>query len=909
MGGLIINFKKGIILLSLLILLVGLNCVTAADSNESTSNVDSDMAIDDNIHDNPVVTTDKSIQKDSIKNPKSATYSVNNYEDMYNVITSNVNYKSIEINLKGSKNYSLTKPIVCNSSIYATSITINGNGHVLDANNKNIFMNISYAKTVTINNLTIKNTNYKKSSTFSNNGTLSFNNCTFTDNSIREGGLIFNRATLYMDNCNVANNIKNTEDFILEYPNAKGLITNYGAAYITNTNISNIAASSASFIDNYAYVYLKNTKVNNSASDFGSIISHIYSVAVLENNIFSNCTSTYGGVISNHGVITVKSNKFYSNSASIGGVLYNNGNVTFTGNVLRDNEAALGGCIYNEEFVDKNTGDVYGFINCTKNTFTSNRASIGAVISNYARINFEYNNVNSNQATTDTFFENDGKTQGTAIIDNNAWMNIYNNTFDSNSANSSAVLYNGGNVSFVKNNLKNNIVTGDKSFVIENSGRINITKSYFYNNTDNHRDMLIYSTNKNYNISDNTYTNNRLNNTVKTSYKNNTISVQVKLRDIYNSTVYNGTIYLYSNGRLNNNATVVNGQAKIDVLTKNVYKTNNNMTIDYVSLDKHYLNTTAKFKYDSNFTSYVTIDAINDVTAGTILTVNAHILDKNSKPVNEGHVIFKYNGLTITDKNSNVVKVNVKNGKVTYKYAITNNTKTSKASIEVVYVGTGRYEESRMMSYFNVINRATIVVTTNQSTVKMDQKIKFIATVKWDSKPINNGFVIFKINGVTVKDSKNQTVKAYLKNGVASYDFTVPDGWSAKPNKLTAVYSELTYTRLENKTYFSLNRTQMHFNLSDITGRKNRTVTIKGGLLDEYNHSVCGLSAAAIKIDGKTYLKSNGDVQFFAIVNGSVEITFKVPVDLKSGNHTIEVVTGTRNAYIGTRTQISLTVL
>ena len=885
---------------------------------EPESNVTvGDNAVKLDAEDNSIITAEntmddshsniESIEKSS-KNIKGAGYSVNNYEDMYNLIASNITQKSIEINLKGSSKYALTKPIVFNNSIYASSITINGNGHTLDAKNKNIFMNISYAKTVTINNLTIINTNYKKSSTFSNNGTLTLNNCNFTDNSIKEGGLIFNRATLYMDKCRIRNSIDDLEEFIISYPNAKGTIINYGAAYITNSNISNIASSSASFVDNYAYLYLKSNYLNNSASDFGSIVSHIYSVAVMEDNIFSNCTSTYGGVISNHAVITVKNNKFYSNRASVGGVLYNNGNVTFTSNLLRDNEASLAACIYNEAFADKNTGDVYGFINCTKNTFASNKASIGAVLSNYARVNFEENTVNANLASDEAFFENDGKSGGTAIIDNNAWMNIRNNKFNSNIAKSCAVLYNRGNVSFVKNNLTSNRVLGSDSFVIENSGRINITNSYFNNNTDNLRDMLIYSSNKNYNISGNTYLNNRLNNSIKTSIVNNTIRVQVKLRDIYNSTVYNGSVVLYSNGRMNNNASLTNGVANVDVLTKNVYKTNNNMTLNYVSLDKHYLNTTTNFKYNSNFTSYVTVNNINDVTAGCILTVNANILDKNGKPINEGHVIFKYNGLTIRDNNSQTVKVDVKNGKVTYKYAIANNTKTSNATMEVVYTGTARYEESRMMKDFKVINKATIVVTTNQTTVKMDEKIKFIATVKWDSKAVTKGFVIFKINGVTVKDAKNNTVKAYLKNGVASYDFTIPDGWSAKPNKLTVVYSELTYTRLENKTYFSLNKTQSHFNLTNITGRQNKTVAIKGGLLDEYDHSVCGTSTAIIKIDGVSYLNDNGKVKVYAIVNGTVNINFRVPVDLKKGNHTIEVVTGTRNAYIGTRTKIILTV-
>ncbi|MDO5825598.1 MAG: hypothetical protein Q4Q22_04395, partial [Methanosphaera sp.] len=447
-------------LLFVMVLLLSVSCVVAVGDNTTIAGHENQVTSAG--HENPAISTGYDtdiirdegstatrptsadhIAKDSSKNIRESSYTVNNYDDMYNIITSNNTQKSMEINLKGSNSYTLTKPIVFDGSIYATTLIINGNGRTLDAKNKSIFMNISYAKTVTINNLTIINTNSKKSSTFSNNGTLTLNGCSFTDNSIKEGGLIFNRATLNMDGCNINNTIMDTEEFIIEYPNAKGSIINYGAAYITNSRISNIASGSASFADNYAYLYMKNNTLNNSASDFGTIISHIYSVAVMENNVFSNCTSTYGGVISNHGVVTIKNNKFYSNRASVGGVLYNNGNVTFTSNTLKNNEASLAGCIYNERFVDKNTGDVYGFINCTKNKFTSNKATIGAVLSNYADINFEVNTASGNYASDDNFFENDGKASGTAIIDNNARMNILNNSFVSNVAASCAVLYNG----------------------------------------------------------------------------------------------------------------------------------------------------------------------------------------------------------------------------------------------------------------------------------------------------------------------------------------------------------------------------------------------------------------------------------------------------------------------------------
>lgn len=898
------------IIIILFALLASLSMISAADDDNITDTQIVSESVEANAITDSTTETTQIQSENSSKNLKSATkYDVNNYTELYKAVNTNTSDKTITINLKGDSKYVITNPIVFNKSYTFDTIIINGNGRVIDGSNSKIFMNISYGKTLSITNVTIQNTYGAKSSTFSNNGTLNLTNCIFSNDCLKSYGLIFNRGNLNVLKCTVNNNITDGDEFITSYPDARGIITNYGAASIKSSKIYNIASSSASFIDNYGYAYISGCNIINSTSDFGCILSHIYSVAVIEKNTFRNLQSTYAGVISNHGVITVKSNNFTSNSASIGGVLYNQGNVSFTSNILTGNNAALGGVIYNEFYVDKNTGDVYGYIDCSNNTFSKNTANIGAIISNSGSITFTNNSIKYCLADNSTFFEANNKTSGTGIIENSGTINITYSNFTLNNASRGAVVYNTGNLSIKNSRIISNLATNTSGFVIENYGLLNVRNSYFNNNTDNTRDMLIYSSNKKYNISQNTYLNNRLNNTIRTSYKNNTIYVNVTLRSIYNSTVDNGSIILYSNGQKNNNATLKNEKAQVDVLTRNVFKTNN-MTVYYVSLDKHYLNTSYNFTYNSNFTSYVTINPIGTVVAGDMFTINANVLDKNNKSIKKGYVIFKVNGITLKNSDGSNMEIYLSDSKASINYTTLNNTKTGTYTVEVIYSGYGdEYISTRVLEYYNIENRATITVVTNQSTVKMDQQIKFTATLKRDGVAITEGFVIFKINGITLNDTSGKQARIYLNSrGMASFVFTIPDGWSAKPVKLTVVYSKLTYLRLENKTYFSINKTETHFNVSDVSGTKNKNTTITGQLLDEYDHVVLGTNAVAIKIDGKTLLKSNGKTQYFAVINGTVNISFKVSDSLDSGEHTIEIVTGDRNAYLGTRSQIILTV-
>jgi hypothetical protein len=160
--------------------------------------------------------------------------------------------------------------------------------------------------------------------------------------------------------------------------------------------------------------------------------------------------------------------------------------------------------------------------------------------------------------------------------------------------------------------------------------------------------------------------------------------------------------------------------------------------------------------------------------------------------------------------------------------------------------------------------------------------------------------MIFKVNGVTVKDKNNKAILVNVTNNTASIVFTIPDGWSAKEVKVTAVYSNKNFNRLENKTSFNITKTTPVFNISSVKLTKN-SISVKGKLVDSYNHYVSGVNTIVIKINSLTIKRENNKPQVFVVEKGVIDINYKLLMNLKDAEYKLEFVTGERNAYTASR--------
>ncbi|WP_462315449.1 right-handed parallel beta-helix repeat-containing protein, partial [Methanobrevibacter sp.] len=255
-------------------------------------------------------------------------------------------------------------------------VTINGNGHTINAQAKARVFNVA-ASGVTINNLTIKNANYTGNGGaiyFSQSGSVT--NCNFTNNQATGSYPDGNGGAIYfgedsegsVTNCNFINNTATMDG---------------GAVYI---GASHSSVANCNFINNKA------------ESDGGAI--YMFSGSV-ENCNFTNNTSHYGGAII-MGSGSVKNCNFTNNTATNGGAIYHAAslddeviNCNFINNKAEYEGGAIyfqGGCfelsVKNCNFTNNTADDDGGAIHFDENSelsvtncnFAGNNATVGSAI-------------------------------------------------------------------------------------------------------------------------------------------------------------------------------------------------------------------------------------------------------------------------------------------------------------------------------------------------------------------------------------------------------------------------------------------------------------------------------------------------------------------------------------------------
>ena len=286
-----------------------------------------------------------------------------------------------------------------------------------------------------------------------------------------------------------------------------------------------------------------------------------------------------------------------------------------------------------------------------------------------------------------------------------------------------------------------------------------------------------------------------------------------------------------------------------------------------------------------------------EVTIGDKITIVAQILDENNKVVTNGKVVFKINGITMKDENGTVITVPVAHGLASINLTVPNNWRGSIYNISAVYGGTSNiYISSRSTNYNLTVDYKTVfmdlVIAPDMN--KMDGVSELVACVSDKNGIVNGGVVIFKINGETLRDAEGKTIKVEVVNGVAIYNYTLPDGMKARNYNITAVYSNSEYYRAQTNSTLTVVKENIHFNITtDVTGKD---VSLKGTILDEHNHTVVGTNKLCIKVDGSTLKDSDSKVIYYYSKNGIINIDFTVPSN-RTGTHKIELISGSNYAY------------
>ena len=414
---------------------------------------------------------------------------------------------------------------------------------------------------------------------------------------------------------------------------------------------------------------------------------------------------------------------------------------------------------------------------------------------------------------------------------------------------------------------------------------------------------------------------------------NTKIDLKVSNTTPINNTPINITVTLTDadNNKLANQQVTLNINKKTVTAKTN---TNGQITQTYTPTQVEIQNITATYTGDSrynNSTATINITVKNKINTQTItspvtgvigekLSIKATVTDINNNKVNEGNLIFKLNGVTIKDNgkltgSSNPLKVKVVNGLATV-VIIPDLDMRNANKLTAHYIGTSNYNASASgIAKIQISQRnASIIVSSNVKTIKQGQVLTITAKV-YDTTNgkqsthltvYNDQFVYFKVNGITLKDSKGNMLKVKVVNGMATINYTIPlglscvtDGKSMTPKNhtiLAGFYNKNYQENIRNTSYFQVERSNITITISNATiNTKTYKLSLTATIRDYLGNIVKGPNKCVIKVNGIS-LKNGTEAMYYYSTDGILNIR-NIDIASYSNYKTIEIVTQDRLAY------------
>lgn len=607
---------------------------------------------------------------------------------------------------------------------------------------------------------------------------------------------------------------------------------------------------------------------NGKGVDYGNVGGAIKAEAggkkVITNNTFkTNYAPQYGGAISTAAENTeISNNIFTSNVAGISGgaICTTAKNTKITGNTFTQNSGARnGGAIYNS-----GSGTMINNNKFTKNLSNQTAAAI-------------YNTGASSTIQNNVFQQNTAYRTGGAIYDDSTGLKILNNEFTGNTVklignvgDGAAAYIRGSKATIQGNTFTDNSAEGSGgALYLDAGGQATVTKNVFTTNKVKSYGGAIYSSGNSNKITNNTFIMNTDPNSKKTAIINIGTGGTISNNKNADTSKYYGTICNKGNSI---------------TITGNTFE------------DKKPVVATA------------TVVTVNRASAAVEdnMTLTANVKGIDGKAVTGGVVVFKINDKTVSSK------IDVKNGVATTKVVAQKG--FNNGNITASYGGTTTYLANKTKTAAKAtisLRNAKLGLTVTPGSQKHYENVTFTAKVTDVARGTtvaNNAkaYVIFKINGKTIKDSTNNTLKVKVSNGVAKYVYTIPKGTSAyttdgklREYEVTTSYFNPNYNTPEKPTAtFTVQKSPVTIETTKlVVNMTSRKLIIQGNIKDYKGNNVIGASKLNVKINGVSIKVNNATT--FDIQNGKINLVIDLPEKVTNINNikNITLVTGPRTAY------------
>ncbi len=404
------------------------------------------------------------------------------------------------------------------------------------------------------------------------------------------------------------------------------------------------------------------------------------------------------------------------------------------------------------------------------------------------------------------------------------------------------------------------------------------------------------------------------------------------------SVVYSGD-WKFAEKRLNYNLTVIKINTKIttknvtskagaqtiftakvvDEYNNNVTKTNvsfklNAGSIGVVETDEYgiaILNTTTDYRLDkTNYTITAVVGAnaireansttavltmkqlktktqVSDINAkpGDKVTLSTSVADENGNPVLNGYV-------TVYVNSKKYAQINVKDGFARCSYSIPANM-AGNLNLSSIYTGTWKYANSNSTGAIAITKLATKTRAGNVLT-KPGFNSEFSANVTdQNQKNVNEGVVVFKLNGKVVGN-------ATVKNGQAILKYADPLTAAGKYRINANYLGTDLYKESADENIYNVSQLKVVMSADNYSTVVGKTVTLKVNLLDE-----------------SRYVVNNGTVRFYvnntyignaSVVKGVAQINFTPSLKYESKQVRYTANYTKNNYYLNATTYANLTI-
>ena len=366
---------------------------------------------------------------------------------------------------------------------------------------------------------------------------------------------------------------------------------------------------------------------------------------------------------------------------------------------------------------------------------------------------------------------------------------------------------------------------------------------------------------------------------IKMKVINNTMGnviINVDVKDINDEYVTSGVLKVYNKDKA---IASIQLKGKSENITLDIDKGEQKLKLEYkANSNDYYLNSTLTDKVTIISATSITLKTKN-IYVGDSIVFNGTLKDSKGRGLNTN--------ITVTINNKKET-VKVTDGKFQIKYTAT---KEEKVKITVEFPGDKYNLKSNLTKKFKVKKLKTIIIVKDKKIQNKD-KVKLMATVKdQNNKKVTAGKVIFKINGITIKDKKGKAIYVNLSNGKAILTITPNKNYYNKVSNITAVYSENSkYLKSENKTAkLTLTKRNAKIKLlnTKIKTTTTGTITLKTQCTDK-NKKAIKEGYVIFKLNGKTLTK-NGTTVKAKIKNGIATLKYKLD-GIKYGKYNLTAV-------------------